>query len=268
MTKKPVGQLVNWKVPAIGFVNEGKLNNNGDFLTEKENILREWLKQGLELGNHTFSHPDYNDLSFAEYKENTIRGEKNLKPLLASYNKQLKFFRHPYLHRGNTKEKVDSLQQYLVSAGYTEAPVTVDNSDYIFAKAYDTLLVLDDSVTIRNLVKDYIDYMGNKIDFYESQSRQLFGRNLNQILLLHANALNANHISDLLQMLTGKGYSFISLDEALTDEAYKSKDSFYKRGGISWIHRWAITQGKTKEFFTGEPLTPQYIMTLSGFTNE
>ena len=37
------------------------------------------------------------------------------------------------------------------------------------------------------------------------------------------------------------------------DESFKLKDTFIGAGGISWIHRWAVTQGKKKEFFGDEP---------------
>jgi len=78
-------------------------------------------------------------------------------------------------------------------------------------------------------------------------------------------------------LLTGKFYilqnklatlrlsekSFISLDEA-----FKSKDTFIGAGGISWIHRWAITQGKKRDFFGNEPMMPKYIMNYAGIDYE
>ena len=37
---------------------------------------------------------------------------------------------------------------------------------------------------------------------------------------------------------------FGSMKEALTDEAYKTQESFYGNSGISWFERWTLAQGK------------------------
>lgn len=55
------------------------------------------------------------------------------------------------------------------------------------------------------------------------------------------------------------GYRFIALDEALKDSAYASEDRFTGPGGITWLHRWAITAGKSGDFFAGEPEVPAFV---------
>jgi len=82
-------------------------------------------------------------------------------------------------------------------------------------------------------------------------------------LLAHANLLNADYMDELLKMYYGKGYKFISIDEALKDKCYHElKDEFYKKSGISWVHRWALTLGESGDFFKGEPVVPAYINEL------
>jgi hypothetical protein len=51
--------LARNQVPAIGFVNEGKLRTDGQVDPRRVALLRQWLDTGLELGNHTFSHVDF-----------------------------------------------------------------------------------------------------------------------------------------------------------------------------------------------------------------
>src|SRR5262245_45922250 len=46
--------------PAVGFVIEHRVEEAGEIGT---NSLREWVRRGYELGNHTFSHSDFNDLA-------------------------------------------------------------------------------------------------------------------------------------------------------------------------------------------------------------
>jgi len=58
------------------------------------------------------------------------------------------------------------------------------------------------------------------------------------------------------------------IDEALKDNAFTSADTFTGAAGISWIHRWAITRGVAKDFFKGEPATPEFVMKLAGVTSE
>jgi len=68
-----------------------------------------------------------------------------------------------------------------------------------------------------------------------------------------------DYLDNLLSMFARNGYKFITIEEALTDDAYSSRDEFYSKAGISWLHRWAKTQGKKKDFFTGEPELEDYI---------
>ncbi|MDP2039182.1 MAG: polysaccharide deacetylase, partial [Ignavibacteria bacterium] len=107
--------------------------------------------------------------------------------------------------------------------------------------------------------EDYLSYMRLKLEYWESQSVALFGRNISQTLLIHANALNAEYFDELCEMIRKKYYAFVTLDEVLKDEAYKSPDAFIKNNGISWIHRWAITQGKKKDFFGNEPEASKWV---------
>ena len=58
-------------------------------------------------------------------------------------------------------------------------------------------------------------------------------------------------------------YSFVSLEDILKDPAYQSEDTYYKSNGISWLHRWVITRGYKKDFFIGEPTTPDFIKKLA-----
>jgi len=54
-------------------------------------------------------------------------------------------------------------------------------------------------------------------------------------------------LDELLAMYQQRNYAFISLEEALADEAYQSQDDYAGRGGISWLHRWASICPKTKK---------------------
>jgi hypothetical protein len=104
--------------------------------------------------------------------------------------------------------------------------------------------------------------MDSVVGYYEAQSRALVGREIPQVLLLHANRLNADTTDDLVSMLRDRGYTFVGLDEALRDPAYDLADEFVGPGGITWIHRWALTQGERGAFFAGEPEADDFVQAV------
>lgn len=246
-------------ITALGSVNAGKLFPDGIFNPAYVKILNDWIDSGMVLANHTYAHKNYNKISFAEFKIDILDGDAYVRELLEVKGQKLKYFRHPHLYRGDTKEKADSLQSFLDSLGYIIAPVSIDNSDYIFSWAYEKAkFEKNDSLAVR-IGNDYVKYMEDVLKYYETQSIAFLGYNMKHILLMHANMINADYFGEVVNMYKRNGYSFISIDEALKDDCYKLKDEFYKKSGISWLHRWAYTAGKRGDFFSGEPDVPAYI---------
>lgn len=266
ITTRLLKSIAKNKIPAIGFVNEGKLSSDGRLEEGRVALLRMWIDAGLELGNHTFSHIDLHETPLAEFQENVIRGEEVTARLLAP--KKPRYFRHPYLHTGRDLETKQKFEEFLAGRGYSVAPVTLDNSDWIFARAYDKTIESGDKGMKNRVAEAYVSYMEKKLEYFEKQSVALFGREIRQTLLIHANELNADHLDDLARMMKKRGYEFITLEEALKDEAYRSPDTYTGAGGITWLHRWAITRGLKGEFFRGEPSTPDFVLKLAGVTSE
>ena len=229
---------------------------------QKEN-LEKWLKYGMDLGNHTLRHKDFNNVDFSDYTAEILKGEKITKTLLRKYDKEKMYFRHPFLHVGATKQRADSLESFLKRHEYITAPVTIDNEDYLFANAYQKALIKKDTALAKTIGKDYISYMEQKIFYYEKMSQALFDRQIPQILLIHASLLNADYVAQLAVIYLKNGYKFTTMEKAMTDEAYKTPITKFGIYGISWLDRWAISQGKTGDFFKGDPETPKYVVVLS-----
>jgi peptidoglycan/xylan/chitin deacetylase (PgdA/CDA1 family) len=254
--------------PVVGFVNEGKLVSNGKVDTARVHMLRDWLDAGTTLGNHTQNHADLHAVGMEEYESQVMRGETFLRPLLAERGQAPKWFRHPYLRAGRTAEDKATLAEFLGAHGYRIAPVTVDTSDWVYAAAYRKAIPLKDEATLAKLRAEYVPYMLAKVDYFEQQSIALLGYNLPQILLMHANELNADCYGALLEGLRRRGYSFIDLETAVQDPAYQRADAYTGKWGPSWIHRWAIGENKPKEFFAGEPKVPQWVLDYAGIDSE
>ena len=267
ITKKLLAHITRAKIPAIGFVNENKLYN-GDKRDEAQiDLLRSWIGAGLELGNHTFSHLSLHDNSLEKYKADILKGEIITKELLQTKGMILRYFRHPYLWTGLNLEIKSDLSKFLSEHNYTIAPVTIDNADWIFASAYDKAFDKRDKKLMKQIGAAYVPYLEAKMDYWERQSLKLFGREIKQILLLHANFINSDYFDDIAKMLKKRNYEFVTLENALTDEAYKLPDTFVKRNGISWLHRWALEKGR-ENILPDEPKTPDFVLKAAGVDSE
>ena len=267
ITRKLLGHIRSAKVPAIGFVNENKLYD-GEKRDERQiDLLRAWTDANLELGNHTFSHVNIANVPLEKYKDEILKGEIVTKELLRAKGMKMRYFRHPFLWTGLSLETKSDLGKFLSEHEYTIAPVTIDNSDWIFARAYDNAFDKNDKQLMKQIGAAYISYMESKTDYWERQSVKLFGREIRQILLLHANFINSDYFDDLAKMYKKRGYKFVTLEDALKDEAYRLPDNFVRRNGISWLHRWAIEKGR-ENVLPDEPKTPDFVLKAAGVESE
>lgn len=267
ITKKLIGHITKAKVPAIAFVNENKLYA-GDKRDEKQiDLLRMWLVAGLELGNHTFSHRSLNQIPIADYEADLMKGETIAKELLGEKGRKIRFFRHPFLQTGRTLETKAQFDAFLSEHGYRIAPITFDNADYIFSRAYDVAFDKNDKKLMKQVGKAYVPYMEKKLEYWERQSMKLFGREMSQTLLIHANFINSDYFDDLAAMFKRRGYKFVDLETALKDDAYRLPDKFTGGAGISWLHRWALDRGR-ENVLPDEPMVPEFVLKLSGFESE
>lgn len=267
ITKNLLEKVTKAQVPAIGFVNEAKLYTADKRDEAQIDLLRSWLAAKLELGNHTFSHMSLHDNSLEDYKQNILQGEIITKELLQAKSMKMRYFRHPYLWTGLSMEIKNELGAFLSEHNYMIAPVTIDNSDWIFASAFEKALAKNDKKLMKQIGAAYVPYLEAKTDYWERQSVKLFGREIKQILLLHANQINSEYFDDIAKMLKKRNYKFITLENALTDEAYKLPDTFIKRNGISWLHRWAIAKGK-ENILPDEPKVPDFVLKAAEMNSE
>jgi peptidoglycan-N-acetylglucosamine deacetylase len=241
------------RIPLTGFVNAHHEKTLG--ADKLRRLLDLWLDAGADLGNHTYAHLDINNVPLAEYTANVALGEPILRAALAARGKRLRYFRHPYLHAGPTVEIKAGLQRFLDDAGYRVAPVTLDNSDYMYAALYTRSEHRERART------EYIPYMESVVEFFERRSVEVAGREFPQVLLIHANALNADLMPDLLDMFRRRGYDFVTLETALADAAYRLPEEYVGRSGFSWIHRWSMTKGMRNK---GEPDPPAWVTSAVG----
>jgi hypothetical protein len=124
-------------------------------------------------------------------------------------------------------------RQVAVTVDDRLAPCTIDNSDYLFNQAYVRMLSEHDSAAVR-LRAEYLSYTSAEIDYYAALGRQVFGYEPPEIMLLHDNRLNADMINELLALFEQKHYTFVSLNGALSDPAYRTPDTYVTSYGPMW----------------------------------
>jgi peptidoglycan/xylan/chitin deacetylase (PgdA/CDA1 family) len=259
MTARLLGTLKEQKVPAVGFVNEKKLYKLGE-VDDRIAALKMWGDNGFELGNHTFAHTSLNHVTLKEWEEEVIRGETVTSLLLAQHNMKMRYLRHPYLDTGRDLQTRRQAEAFLVERGYRIAPVTMDAWDWMYAPIYEDARKRGDAELQKKLVNSYLQHATEVFDYYEKLSKTLMGYEPAQILLLHGNWLEADHIGELVELLRKRGYRFVTLEEALGDPAYGLPDEYVGEEGGGWIDHWAITKGQPPR---GTPEFPKWVMDLS-----
>jgi len=259
MTSKLLGTLRDQKVPVVGFVNEKKLYKWGE-VDERIKALRMWLDYGFDLGNHTFSHMSLNQAGLKAWEDDVVQGESVTSMLLTEHKLKLRYFRHPFLDTGRDLQTRREAEAFLVARGYRIAPVTLDAWDWMYAGVYEDARKRGDAVLQQELTRSYLSYSDEMFAYTEQLAKQTIGYEPKQILLLHANQLEADHIGDLLDVMRKRGYRFITLEDALSDQAYGLPDTFVGEEGSGWIDHWAITLGKPPQ---GAPVFPQWVIDRS-----
>lgn len=220
-------------VPATIFINERQLNVQRQ-RDGRAAIVTQWLDAGYDIGNHTYSHPSLNEIPLWQFEDNVMKGEVIMRPLLEERGRKLVWFRYPFLDSGTTAEVHQKFLDFLEQRHYRVAPITVDYKDYMFAGAYSRMLRGDKPEIADKIKQAYLEQVDNGFAAAERISRDLFGYELPQILLIHCSELNSVALRDSIALMRKRGYRFITLEEAMKDPAYARPDTFTGPGG-SWL---------------------------------
>jgi peptidoglycan/xylan/chitin deacetylase (PgdA/CDA1 family) len=261
INRKLLEAFARHHVPATGLVNQQKVEEDGQSVARAA-ILEEWLKAGHTLGNHTYSHPKFSALSLEEFEKNTLDGESTIAPLLAKHGEKLRFFRFPYNDTGGTPEKKTAFDKFLVEHHYEIATCTEENMDWMYENVYHAALAKGDTKHATEIREAYLQQTREALEQYEKMSLEMIGYPFPQVMLMHANHLNADSMDEVLKIFEARGYKFVSLDDAQKDAAYRTPDLFTGPWGILWQQRWDLTLhkaapgGPTKR---GGPDPPKWI---------
>jgi peptidoglycan/xylan/chitin deacetylase (PgdA/CDA1 family) len=248
-----LSKLDSLSVPVTVFINEGLIYNT-EFVPENTDLLEQWIKRDyVTPGNHTFSHLRYSDAGFDVFTADISKGDSLSRKLAEKYHKPLKYFRFPYNDLGKDSLQQMKIQTFLSENSYISTPFTIESSDWVFNFLYEYYLKQGDTTEAQKTAALYIAKTLEYFDFFDSITQMQYGRSVNQIYLCHDNSLNACCIGILIQHLKEKGYSFISLDEAMKDEVYSQPEQYTGKWGFSWVYRWMSDKNERQSLMQKEP---------------
>src|SRR5262245_14317966 len=180
MTDRLLSGIQRHHLPVVGFVNESLVYVPGE-TDARIAILRSWSDGGVELGNHTFAHVGFKDTPLAAYEDDFVRGDSVIRSIMAKRGTRPRFFRHPFLQMGPTKDDEQSFDSFIAARGYRIAPITIDIMDWMFRVAYVNARTKNDTVMMKQVADGYLSFAGLKIDFCERVTAELFGRPVKHI---------------------------------------------------------------------------------------
>ncbi|WP_257448145.1 polysaccharide deacetylase family protein [Archangium lipolyticum] len=238
--------------PVTGFVNGSLVEQH----PEQRALLEAWLAGGQRLGNHTWSHVDLGKVGLASYLEDVDRNEPLLRELVGAgeREREWKVFRYPFLQEGVDLESRNAIRSHLLSRGYRIGQVTIDFGDWAFNEAYARCVAAGNTAAQEALRKAYRKNANTFLRWADAAGQQVFGRRIRHILLLHAGALQAATLDELLTAYKKAGVRFISLDEAMEDPIYAQDPGVARTWGDSFIEQVIQSSKASHPPFPLQPL--------------
>ena len=199
-----------------GFVNALSVQDEPETI----GVLQAWHDYGNPLGNHTWSHPNINDVTAEEFLADVDKNEAILKRF-DRHGDHL-WFRYPFLHEGDTVEKHIAVRKGLEARGYKIAEVTMDFEDYLWNDPYARCTATGDTAALQYLHDSYLQVADQYIGIGRGLSQQLFGKDIPYVLLMHLGAFDAKMLPELLALYRSKGFKFVDMPKALKDKHYRT----------------------------------------------
>ncbi len=110
-TKKKLDFLEKHQIPAIWFCR-------GEGMAKYPDVIVDAIRRGFWIGNHSYDHPHFSEISFQKACEQILRTEEHIEALYkkAAVKRPNKLFRFPFLDKGEKHHL--ALQDFLKEEGF------------------------------------------------------------------------------------------------------------------------------------------------------
>lgn len=223
--------------PTCGFLNAKGLDGGPD----SADALRLWRAAGHPLGNHTYSHLDLHANTVKAFEDDVIANEAALRSQMGDGD--WRWLRFPFLHEGETLEKRQAVAAFLAERGYRIAQVSLNHDDWAFGDPYARCRARNDTAAIGWMEERYLRRAAESLAADLDRTTRMFGRDIAHVMLLHAGAFQAAMLPRLLDLLEGRGFRFVTLQEAQSDPAYRVDPNRAFPAGATWLDQMMAVKG-------------------------
>ncbi len=202
------------KVQAILFTN----GVNGGDTPEGQAIIRAWGEAGHLLANHSYSHWDLNndEVTLEAYEADALKGEALIRHL-PGFTKR---YRYPFLRAGTTQAKRDGFYAFLTARGDAIGHVSIDTADWLLDERLRKRLEKEPGADLAPYRDLYLKHLWACARFYDAWSREVFGREIPHVILMHSRLLNGLFLGNVIDFFRTKGWTWIGPGEAFKDPVY------------------------------------------------
>src|SRR5437588_2795944 len=218
--------------PAYGFINAKKLEGNAD----AAEALKLWAASE-PFGSHTYAQMDLNEGTAEEFEREIEANEPALE-LLGAKDQNWHWLRYPFLREGDTVEKRRAIRAYLQAHRYRIAQVTLDWEDYLWNSAYARCVTKNDMKSVAWLRSSYLSIASSYLDLGRDLAKLVYGHAINHVLLMHFGALRSAIVPAVLDLLSQKGFTVVTLKEAQNDPAYDADPDAGSKYGGTLLEEW------------------------------
>ena len=141
------------------------------------------------------------------------------------------------------------MENYLVKSGLNSIQLSNWNAGLKFHLYYqkdcvrseNVLDCRDRSVEQQKEIREkYLQYMTEILEVNERFSEEQFGHRVPQILYLGTGKLTNDSAEEILKILKDRGYEFVPLEEAISDEGNKIQNPKYPEHKNFLVNNWKI----------------------------
>lgn len=200
---------------------------------EGKQLLSAWDQAGHLIGNHTYSHRNFNapTTDVKAYGEDILRAEA----LVKDFPQFRKYFRFPMLKEGDTTAKRDAMRAFLSQHGYRVGHVTIDNSDWLIDQRLTARVKENPAANVKPYRDYYLEHLWSRAEYYDALAHRMLGYQVKHTLLVHFNLLNALFLGDVIAMFKAKGWQPIDAQQAFSDPVFAAQPKVIPAGeSIIW----------------------------------
>jgi peptidoglycan/xylan/chitin deacetylase (PgdA/CDA1 family) len=224
-----------------GYVNAVDLPGDPDC----QHALQVWMRAGMRLGSHTWSHPALDDVTASAYEANIAKNAPYVQHYADTDGKKTDWhwFRYPYLEEGNTAQKHEDVRRWLRAHGYRVAEVTLNFNDDDWGDAYLRCKEKGDTAGIDWLEKSYLANAAEFIPVERQREQVAFGHEIPNVLLLHGTEFTTLMLPRLIALLRSEGFRFSTVPKVERNRAYRIDPVVGIPGGASFTDEVLAARG-------------------------